>query len=157
MISRYRKLLNHFGERDDGVFWISFEDFCRHYRTIDYCRLVNLPGWFSYFLESAWFPFEGGRMGLTDSFPKNPQFILTSNNKDCHVSLSLSQLEILEGEFIDSVDYKSMYIFRASDLGLTWTQTGTSSRISKTPRQKYIFKKCSSFQNSRDITLEFQV
>jgi hypothetical protein len=37
---RYRKLLG-WEAKDDGKFWISFEDFCANYRTIYMCHMVN--------------------------------------------------------------------------------------------------------------------
>lgn len=144
---------------------MSFEDFCKHYRTIDYCKLVNLPGWKSYLLESSWLPNKGGRMGLPEKFPENPQFLLsTSSTSNCHISLVLSQQEIRE-DSINQVDFKSIYVFRLGDLQMslppspsTSSSTGTSlKKIIQTPRQKSIYQRCDSFQNSRDISLEFQV
>jgi hypothetical protein len=172
-LTRYRLLLNHHGDNDDGLFWISFEDFCKHYRTIDYCRLVNLPGWRSHLLTSAWLPNQGGRMSLSQSFLQNPQFFLavasSSSSVKCQVSVVLSQHELRDSSSGDRdgrvdaeeeipVDYKSLYVFRLHDLPQQPEQTQPQPRrLTEVPRSKQILKKFDSFQNARDISIEFQV
>lgn len=168
--------------RDDGLFWISFEDFCQHYRTIDYCRLVNLPGWLLYFYESSWLPLEGGRISLTSTFLLNPQFILTTKLKTCSISIIINQSDVFDeqqqqtqtqaqaqqtqqedtGESNQTTQYKNIYLFKLNDLGISYTsfqnkQTLQYQKINSKLllKNKNIFKKCSTFQNSRDIYLEF--
>jgi hypothetical protein len=99
-------------------------------------------------------------MGLPQSFPQNPQFLLsTSSNTICTISLVLSQHPrgVRDELSLTGMDYKSLYIFRISDLGIALNSQNNTAKIRQTPRQKYIYKKFDSFQNSRDISLEFQV
>lgn len=146
---------------DDGLFWISFEDFCQHYRTIDYCRLVNLPGWSLHYFESSWLPMEGGRISLTNTFVLNPQFILNSKSKSCKISLILSQLEVFDGEYSHMIEYKNVYVFKFNDLGINYLNnynknTNQYNKLqNKILKNKNVYKKCLTFQNSRDIYLEF--
>jgi hypothetical protein len=114
-------------------------------------------------------------MSLSQTFLQNPQFYLamtsSSTSSKCQVSVVLSQHEIREtaaGSEEETVDYKSLYVFRLHDLPQQQQQqpfstTTTSSKdlhfekLTQMPRSKQIYKKFDSFQNARDISIEFQV
>lgn len=107
-------------------------------------------------------------MSLSETFLQNPQFYLamtsSSTNSKCQVSIVLSQHEIRERVGSEeTVDYKSVYVFRLHDLPQQPSLSTSSPSISlqpkltKMPRSKHIYKKFDSFQNARDISIEFQV
>ena len=127
-----------------------YEDFCLHYHVVSYCRLVKTDGWISKSCYGEWIKDKtaGGPMN-SSKFLTNPQYTVTSTSS-CSISILLTQNEVVDGRMVDEREYISMYVFTSSVLS-------SDGHIKSTPRQKYLIKKCASFSNTRDTSLEIDV
>lgn len=83
---------------DDGIFWMSFEDFVQNFTDVYVCRLFRtVPEggkWHKYTARGRWSLRDGTAAGSTNNpgADANPQFYIHPK-KRCQVFISLSQAE----------------------------------------------------------------
>ena len=91
-------LMGNRKEMDDGIFWMSFEDFVQNFTDIYVCRLfktVSQGGkWHRYFARGEWSAAAGTACGSTNNpgAEQNPQFYIQAKSA-CSIFVSLSQAE----------------------------------------------------------------
>ncbi|XP_061194258.1 calpain-5-like [Saccostrea echinata] len=132
---------------DNGEFWMSFEDFCKNFTSIDLCHLIN-TSFFS--LSKTWH--EGvGKGEWTDSrcggsfgnedYLKNPQYVFDVNDKEDEVLVSLQQADTraFKGE-----EGKEMY-------GIGFFITKTDLNREYRMHDKLETAHCSGYAVSRDV------
>ncbi|XP_063287657.1 calpain-5 [Pelobates fuscus] len=89
---------------DDGEFWMTFEDFCKHYTDIIMCRLINTSylsihkTWEEAVLTSAWVKHDdplknrcGGCVNYKATYLQNPQFVFDVKKPEDEVLICLQQ------------------------------------------------------------------
>ncbi|XP_061446378.1 calpain-5-like isoform X5 [Rhineura floridana] len=86
--------------RDDGEFWMSFEDFCTHFTDVVICRRMNTSrlscqrSWVEGLQFGEWDPQKGragGCLNHRDTFLDNPQFFFEVSGAQDSVLISLQQ------------------------------------------------------------------
>jgi len=83
---------------DDGIFWMSFDDFCVNFRNVYVCRLFKTVAeggtWYKYTAAGAWSVADGTAGGCPNvpTCSDNPHYALQVDSKST-VFLSLSQRE----------------------------------------------------------------
>ncbi|XP_033026764.1 calpain-5-like [Lacerta agilis] len=86
--------------RDDGEFWMSFEDFCAHFTDVVICRRMNTArlscrrSWVEGLQFGEWDPQKrraGGCLNHRDTFLENPQFFFDVSGVRDSVLISLQQ------------------------------------------------------------------
>ncbi|CAN9510006.1 unnamed protein product [Ophioblennius macclurei] len=84
-----RERLSHRSE--DGEFWMSFTDFCRHYSRVEICNLTpdaltddNFSKWALSKFQGSWRrgSTAGGCRNFPNTFWTNPQFVIRLNEED---------------------------------------------------------------------------
>ncbi|XP_029458029.1 calpain-5 [Rhinatrema bivittatum] len=89
---------------DDGEFWMTFEDFCKHYTDLIMCRLINTSylsvhkTWEEAVLRGAWTRHEdplrsrcGGCVNNRNTFLQNPQYVFDVKKPEDEVLICLEQ------------------------------------------------------------------
>jgi calpain len=110
--------------KEDGEFWMNFQDFRKHWETLEICNLLtdveneatrnNRLGWFVKSAKGSWVPGEsaGGCRNFIDTFASNPQYRFRLEQPDegdtnnlCTVIISLMQKDRrkLREEGLDSL------------------------------------------------------
>jgi len=68
--------------KDDGEFWITFDDFCEHFSTLNTCSVVNTTllnldkTWLATSFHDAWTSDTAGGCKNEPTYMNNPQFVL---------------------------------------------------------------------------------
>ncbi|ESO86333.1 hypothetical protein LOTGIDRAFT_129270 [Lottia gigantea] len=91
---------------ENGEFWMSFDDFCRYFTTIDVCHIVNTSvftvkkSYYKYVLTGEWRrPHLAGGCGNHNSFLKNPQYLLDVLVDDEEIMISIEQADRRSASF----------------------------------------------------------
>ena len=66
----------NFTDEDDGVFWMSFEDFVLNYEDVYICRVFDEQTWSRSDQSGKWAGKTAGGCANNDSFTNNPQFFV---------------------------------------------------------------------------------
>ena len=78
----------------DGIFWMSWQDFQIHFRSIYVCRVY--PPEMRYSVHGQWRGYSAGGCQDYDSWHQNPQFRLRATGTDAsfpiHVFITLTQV-----------------------------------------------------------------
>ncbi|XP_067841771.1 calpain-5a [Heptranchias perlo] len=93
--------------RDDGEFWMSFDDFCTHYTDLVVCRIINTSlfsfhkTWEEAMIKGAWTRHEdplqnraGGCINNRDTFLQNPQYVFDVKKDMDEVLMCLQQKDV---------------------------------------------------------------
>jgi hypothetical protein len=83
-----------FSKKDDGLFWMSFDDFVYHFCTVYMCRIFSGSDWHSRKLEGEW---KGTSAAGCSNYHKvglNPQYQLVVTKKT-NVVVTLTQKNVL--------------------------------------------------------------
>lgn len=136
---------------------MAYEDFCRYFKAVDYCQLVQnlhcekVCGEWSTELKNA-----GGNYNEI-SYPSNPQYlIVTETNEPTSVSIYLCQSDFRKnGEYIpyNQVYTIGMHVFCSSLI----PRIPPSERLHTKPRLKSMLSKSSYYLSGRDLTVHVQV
>ncbi|KAM7523059.1 hypothetical protein LguiA_012961 [Lonicera macranthoides] len=90
---RMRHKLKHVPQSKDGIFWMSWQDFQIHFRSIYVCRVY--PPEMRYSVHSQWRGYSAGGCQDYDTWHQNPQFRLRATGPDAsapiHVFITLTQ------------------------------------------------------------------
>ncbi|KAI4386305.1 hypothetical protein MLD38_004246 [Melastoma candidum] len=90
---RMRHKLKHIPQSKDGIFWMSWQDFQIHFRSIYVCRIY--PPEMRYSVHGQWRGYSAGGCQDYDTWHQNPQFRLRANGPDTslpiHVFITLTQ------------------------------------------------------------------
>lgn len=90
---RTRHKLKHVPQSKEGIFWMSWQDFQIHFRSIYVCRVY--PPEMRYSVHGQWHGFSAGGCQDYDTWHQNPQFRLRANGPDAsspmHVFITLTQ------------------------------------------------------------------
>ncbi|CAA2992302.1 calpain-type cysteine protease DEK1 [Olea europaea subsp. europaea] len=90
---RMKHKLKHVPQARDGIFWMSWQDFQIHFRSIYVCRVY--PPEMRYSVHSQWRGYSAGGCQDYDSWHQNPQFRLRAMGPDAslpiHVFITLTQ------------------------------------------------------------------
>lgn len=90
---RMRHKLKHVPQAKDGIFWMSWQDFQIHFRSIYVCRVY--PPEMRYSVHGQWRGYSAGGCQEYDSWSQNPQFRLRATGPDAshpiHVFITLTQ------------------------------------------------------------------
>lgn len=73
--ARVRDRVHFSVEKDEGIFWIGFDDFIEHFRSLSICMLPT--GWECASVAGEWFGETAGGCSNHDTVANNPQFLLT--------------------------------------------------------------------------------
>lgn len=83
---------------ENGEFWMSFEDFCRHFTHVDLCHMMNTSfftlkkTWREQLFIGEWRkPHRAGGCGNHSTFLNNPQYLLEVYEDEEEVLVSLEQ------------------------------------------------------------------
>jgi hypothetical protein len=95
-----KKLLKYVN-KDDGLFWISYEDLCENFRSIYVCKIFDEIGdQFQHcFIQKSQWSIKKNQAGGCMNFPNknynNPQFLISmksnSKSKFCDITIVLTQ------------------------------------------------------------------
>ena len=101
--TRMKRKVN-FIAREDGIFWMSFEDFCEHFHSLYICRLyirdLELPtnriekGWRKYTCPGTWIQGSTGGGAPTRTHKRaglNPQYLLLPTMPHTSIFITLEQ------------------------------------------------------------------
>ncbi|EPS66151.1 phytocalpain [Genlisea aurea] len=90
---RMKHKLKHVPLAKDGIFWMSWQDFQIHFRSIYVCRVY--PPEMRYSIHSQWRGYGAGGCQDYETWNQNPQFRLRANGSDAslpiHVFITLTQ------------------------------------------------------------------
>ncbi|KAI3461898.1 hypothetical protein Pfo_018561 [Paulownia fortunei] len=90
---RMKHKLKHVPQAKDGIFWMSWQDFQIHFRSIYVCRVY--PPEMRYSVHSQWRGYSAGGCQDYDTWHQNPQFRLRATGSDAslpiHVFITLTQ------------------------------------------------------------------
>ncbi|KAM7259566.1 hypothetical protein ACFE04_015307 [Oxalis oulophora] len=90
---RMRHKLKHLPQSKDGIFWMSWQDFQIHFRSIYICRVY--PPEMRYSVHGQWRGLSAGGCQDYSSWNQNPQFRLRATGNDAslpiHVFITLTQ------------------------------------------------------------------
>ncbi|KAK7399696.1 hypothetical protein VNO78_10885 [Psophocarpus tetragonolobus] len=90
---RIRHKLKHVPQSKDGIFWMSWQDFQIHFRSIYICRIY--PSEMRHSVHGQWRGYSAGGCQDYDTWNQNPQFRLTATGQDAsfpiHVFITLTQ------------------------------------------------------------------
>ncbi|GAB2212288.1 hypothetical protein Droror1_Dr00025641 [Drosera rotundifolia] len=90
---RMRHKLKHVPQSTEGIFWMSWQDFQIHFRSIYVCRVY--PPEMRYAVHGQWRGYSAGGCQDYESWHQNPQFHLRANGPDAslpiHVFITLTQ------------------------------------------------------------------
>ncbi|KAK4492216.1 hypothetical protein RD792_003016 [Penstemon davidsonii] len=90
---RIKHKLKHVPQAKDGIFWMSWQDFQIHFRSIYVCRVY--PPEMRYSVHSQWRGYSAGGCQDYDTWHQNPQFRLRATGPDAslpiHVFITLTQ------------------------------------------------------------------
>lgn len=90
---RMKHKLKHVPQSKDGIFWMSWQDFQIHFRSIYVCRIY--PPEMRYSLRGQWRGYSAGGCQDYDTWHQNPQFHLRATGPDAsfpiHVFITLTQ------------------------------------------------------------------
>ncbi|MQL72578.1 hypothetical protein Taro_004937 [Colocasia esculenta] len=90
---RMRHKLKYIPQSKDGIFWMSWQDFQIHFRSIYVCRLY--PPEMRYSVHGQWCGYSAGGCQDYDSWHQNPQFRLRVTGAEAsspvHVFITLTQ------------------------------------------------------------------
>ncbi|KAL1327944.1 calpain-type cysteine protease DEK1 isoform X2 [Arachis hypogaea] len=90
---RIKHKLKHVPQSKDGIFWMSWQDFQIHFRSIYICRVY--PPEMRYSVHGRWLGESAGGCQDYDTWHQNPQFRLTATGQDAslpiHVFITLTQ------------------------------------------------------------------
>lgn len=83
--------------KDDGEFWMTFDDFIKYYVTVALCHLVDTANHAEKAFHSAWRSpdLAGGCINFSDHFLNNPQFLLDIKNRSEDVLFHLLQKTLI--------------------------------------------------------------
>ncbi|KAK2167765.1 hypothetical protein LSH36_24g05011 [Paralvinella palmiformis] len=134
---------------EDGEFWMTFEDFCKHFTSLAICRVVNTSffslqkKWHSAEMHGEWRAphMSGGCINNKETFHNNPQFLFDVTDKDGdEVLFSLTQKAGRGGEEKETVGFTVIKV-----------EENRRYRLHKVPTHQV--EKSSSFINSRGVFL----
>ncbi|CAN0887743.1 Calpain-type cysteine protease DEK1 [Linum grandiflorum] len=90
---RMKHKLKHIPQSKDGIFWMSWQDFQIHFRSIYVCRVY--PPDMRYSVHGQWSGYSAGGCQDYASWNQNPQFRLRATGQDAslpiHVFITLTQ------------------------------------------------------------------
>ncbi|XP_057475056.1 LOW QUALITY PROTEIN: calpain-type cysteine protease DEK1-like [Actinidia eriantha] len=90
---RMRHKLKHVAQSKDGVFWMSWQDFQIHFRSIYVCRVY--PPEMRYLVHGQWRGYSSGGCQDYDTWHQNPQFRIRATGPHAsfpiHVFITLTQ------------------------------------------------------------------
>nr|GMD14906.1 calpain-type cysteine protease DEK1 [Ipomoea batatas] len=90
---RMKHKLKHVPQAKDGIFWMSWQDFQIHFRSIYVCRVY--PPEMRYSVHGQWRGYSAGGCQDYDTWHQNPQFRLRARGADAslpiHVFITLTQ------------------------------------------------------------------
>ncbi|KAL8058113.1 hypothetical protein ABFS82_04G226000 [Erythranthe guttata] len=90
---RMKHKLKHTPQAKDGIFWMSWQDFQIHFRSIYVCRVY--PPEMRYSVHSQWRGYSAGGCQDYETWHQNPQFRLRATGADAslpiHVFITLTQ------------------------------------------------------------------
>ncbi|EXC34521.1 hypothetical protein L484_019118 [Morus notabilis] len=90
---RMKHKLKHVPQSKDGIFWMSWQDFQVHFRSIYVCRVY--PPEMRYSVHGQWRGYSAGGCQDYDTWHQNPQFRLRATGTDAsypiHVFITLTQ------------------------------------------------------------------
>ncbi|XAR62905.1 Calpain-3 [Bertholletia excelsa] len=90
---RMRHKLKHVPQAKDGIFWMSWQDFQVHFRSIYVCRVYPLE--MRYSVHGQWRGYSAGGCQDYDTWHQNPQFRIRATGPDAsfpiHVFITLTQ------------------------------------------------------------------
>ncbi|XP_038983004.1 calpain-type cysteine protease ADL1-like [Phoenix dactylifera] len=90
---RMKHKLKHVPQSKDGIFWMSWQDFQIHFRSIYVCRVY--PAEMRYSVHGQWHGYSAGGCQDYDSWHQNPQFRLRALGPEAsfpiHVFITLTQ------------------------------------------------------------------
>ncbi|KAK2438390.1 calpain-type cysteine protease family [Trifolium repens] len=90
---RIKHKLKHVSQSKDGIFWMSWQDFQIHFRSIYICRIY--PSEMRHTVHGQWRGYSAGGCQDYDTWHQNPQFKLTATGQDAslpiHVFITLTQ------------------------------------------------------------------
>lgn len=90
---RIKHKLKHVPQSKDGIFWMSWQDFQIHFRSIYICRIY--PSEMRHSVHGQWRGYSAGGCQDYDTWNQNPQFRLTATGQDAsfpiHVFITLTQ------------------------------------------------------------------
>ncbi|KAL8170914.1 hypothetical protein V2J09_022718 [Rumex salicifolius] len=90
---RMRHKLKHVSQSKEGIFWMSWQDFQIHFRSIYVCRVY--PPEMRYSVHGQWRGYSAGGCQDYDTWNQNPQFRLRATGPDAslpiHVFITLTQ------------------------------------------------------------------
>ncbi|KAL8255534.1 hypothetical protein R6Q59_030601 [Mikania micrantha] len=90
---RMKHKLKHVPRAKDGIFWMSWQDFQIHFRSIYVCRVY--PPEMRYSVHGQWRGFSAGGCQDYDTWHQNPQFRIQATGSDAscpiHVFITLTQ------------------------------------------------------------------
>ncbi|XP_057954854.1 calpain-type cysteine protease DEK1 [Malania oleifera] len=90
---RMKHKLKHVPQSKDGIFWMSWQDFQIHFRSIYVCRIY--PPEMHYSVHGQWRGYSAGGCQDYDTWNQNPQFRMRATGPDAsvpiHVFITLTQ------------------------------------------------------------------
>ena len=151
---RLKKMVNYV-DKDDGCFWMAFEDFSKNFRNIYTCRLTSSMNLTE--VQGRWSVSEhtAGGAQPRDSY-KNPQYTLVCE-KSCKVTVLLSQAETTKEQSSTNSTAKAMGLE-----AYTYTGINANNSNAKHERRESFFSQSKLIANSRyeytrDITIDFDI
>nr|XP_022343064.1 calpain-5-like [Crassostrea virginica]XP_022343065.1 calpain-5-like [Crassostrea virginica] len=84
---------------DNGEFWMSFEDFCRYFTSIDICHMINTSlislskTWKEDVVEGEWKRNRCGGCANNRTFLENPQYVFEIRGFEEEILVSLEQFD----------------------------------------------------------------
>ncbi|PIA53983.1 hypothetical protein AQUCO_00900510v1 [Aquilegia coerulea] len=151
---RMRHKLKHVSQSKDGIFWMSWQDFQIHFRSIYVCRIY--PPEMRYSVHGQWRGFSAGGCQDYETWHQNPQFRLRATGPDAsspiHVFITLTQGVSFSRKTPGFRNYQSSYDSMMFYIGMRILKT----RGRRAAYNIYLHESAggTDYVNSREISCE---
>ncbi|KAK3578630.1 hypothetical protein CHS0354_002205 [Potamilus streckersoni] len=129
---------------DNGEFWMSFEDFCKYFTSMDICHTINLSffslkkTWREGKVKGTWKqPDRCGGCGNHTSFLNNPQYIFDVEDDEDEIMVSLEQSDKRVDKDKGVDNYSIGFTILKADLNREYRMHDRLRRISSGPFANY--------------------
>ncbi|XP_043692215.1 calpain-type cysteine protease DEK1-like [Telopea speciosissima] len=151
---RMKYKLKHFPQSKDGIFWMSWQDFQVHFRSIYVCRIY--PPEMRYSVHGQWRGYSAGGCQDYDTWHQNPQFRLRASGPEAsfpiHVFITLTQGVSFSRKTAGFINYQSSHDSMMFYIGMRILKT----RGRRAAYNIYLHESVggTDYVNSREISCE---
>ncbi|PHU01653.1 hypothetical protein BC332_31440 [Capsicum chinense] len=151
---RMKHKLKHVPQANDGIFWMSWQDFQIHFMSIYVCRVY--PPEMRYSIHGQWRGYSAGGCQYYDTWHQNPQYRLRASGPDAslsiHVFITLTQGVIFSKTTAGFRNYPSSHVSMMFYIGMRILKSRGRRAVSNIYLHEFVGG--TDYVNSREISCE---